>query len=220
MITTSKTLDREHKDSYTIPVYGIEGGNAGPLPGKSSFDIAELVITVTDVNDHTPEFTAGSCYPLAIPENNSKHVVHTVTASDLDSGRNGQVTYAISGGNFDNKFSIDAVSGELKANPLDRESHSRYHLTITAQDHGIPTRKSTCNITVIVEDENDNDPKFDMSKYTALVPEDIAVDTSVLRVHASDADVGVNSRLIYSLANESQWSFRIDNKTGVITTAG
>lgn len=187
---------------------------------KSLFDITTLTITITDVNDHTPNFSSGSCYPLAIPENNEKAVIHTVVASDSDVGKNGQITYAITSGNFENKFFIDSNTGELTALSLDRESKSRYYLTITAQDHGSPTLKSTCNITVVVEDKNDNDPKFDSPKYSATIPENIPMDTSVLKVYASDADIGVNSRLIYSLANESQWLFRIDNKTGVITTAG
>lgn len=111
-------------------------------------------------------------------------------------------------------------SGELTSRSLDRESHSRYHLTITAQDHGSPALQSSCNITVRVEDQNDNDPKFDKVKYSATIMEDVPIDTSVLKVHASDADIGVNGRIIYSLANESQWLFRIDNKSGVITTTG
>lgn len=191
-----------------------------PDARKSLFDITTLAVTITDVNDHAPNFSSGSCYPLTIPENNAKAVIHTVVASDLDAGKNGQITYSITSGNFENKFFIDSSSGELTASSLDRESKPRYYLTITAQDHGSPTLKSTCNITVLVEDKNDNDPKFDSPKYSATILENIAVDTSVLKVYASDSDVGVNSRLIYSLANESQWLFRIDNKTGVITTAG
>lgn len=111
-------------------------------------------------------------------------------------------------------------SGELTARPLDRESHSRYHLSITAQDHGNPPLQGFCNITVRVEDQNDNDPKFDNQRYSTTILEDVPTDTSVLKVHASDADMGVNARIIYSLTNESQWLFRIDNKTGVITTTG
>lgn len=218
-VITKKSLDRETTATYTIPIYAVESGN-GASSGKSLFDVTTLVIAVTDVNDNVPEFAAGSCYPLAIPENNGKLVVHTVAASDLDADKNSQITYSITSGNFENKFSIDSLTGELTANSLDREAHHRYHLTITAQDRGSPSLKSSCNITVLVEDQNDNDPKFDFPKYSATILEDVLVDTSVLRVHASDADVGVNARLIYSLANESQWLFRIDNKTGVITTAG
>ncbi|KAJ3658411.1 hypothetical protein Zmor_010149 [Zophobas morio] len=215
-ITTSKALDRETRDSYTIPVYVTDTTS----PGKTLSDVSTLIIKITDVNDHAPEFKAGSCYRLYVPENNEVAVIHTVVAKDLDEGNNGEIAYSITGGNLGNKFSINMRTGELTARPLDRETHSRYHLTITAQDRGKPSLMGLCNITVMVEDLNDNDPKFDLSKYSTAIPEDVPADTSILKVHASDADMGVNARIIYSLANESQWLFRIDNKTGVITTAG
>ena len=50
--------------------------------------------------------------------------------------------------------------------------------------------------------------------------EDAPPGTSVVHVQATDPDLGVNSRITYSLGNESQWLFRIDNMTGLITTAG
>lgn len=54
------------------------------------------------------------------------------------------------GGNVGNKFSIDMHTGELTARPLDRETHSRYFLQITAQDRGTPvTYQGQCNISVI-----------------------------------------------------------------------
>lgn len=75
-------------------------------------------------------------------------------------------------------------------------------------------------MTVIVDDANDNDPQFFRSAYTAQIPEDAPLDTSVLAVQASDADVGINARIVYSLANESHWLFKIDNKSGIISTSG
>lgn len=124
-------------------------------------------------------------------------------------------------GNFGNKFNIDMHTGELTARPLDRESQSRYLLQITAQDRGTPTtRQGTCNISITVEDENDNDPRFESLKYVATIAEDEPIGTSVLTVKATDADLGINARIIYSLSNETQWLFNIDNRSGLITTAG
>lgn len=125
------------------------------------------------------------------------------------------------GGNVGNKFSIDMHTGELTSRPLDRETHSRYFLQITAQDRGTPvTYQGQCNISIIVEDENDNDPRFEMAKYVASIPEDVTIGTSVLTVKAIDADLGINARITYSLANETEWLFNIDNRSGLITTAG
>nr|XP_022912562.1 protein dachsous isoform X1 [Onthophagus taurus] len=214
IVKTQKILDRELKDSYEIPIYVTSN------LGSSKFDLATLHVTVTDSNDHAPEFTPGSCYGLYIPENADYSIIHTIIASDKDTGNNGEIIYSISSGNIGNKFSIDPRTGELSAKPLDRETHPKYNLTISAQDKGNPPLQSYCNITVHVGDQNDNDPKFDLPNYFASIIENVPVYTSVMKVHASDPDLGINRQIIYSLANESQWLFRIDNKTGVITTAG
>jgi protocadherin-16/23 len=71
---------------------------------KSQFDVATIVIRVTDVNDHAPEFRPGSCYPLAIPENNDLSIIHQVVATDLDEGPNGDITYSITGKNLFSHF--------------------------------------------------------------------------------------------------------------------
>lgn len=129
--------------------------------------------------------------------------------------------YISTGGNFGNKFSIDPRSGQLTARSLDRETHARFHLQIMAHDNGDANMlHGTCNITVSVEDENDNDPRFELAKYVAEVAEDVAVGTAVLTVRATDADQGVNARLVYSLSNETHWLFSIDTHSGVISTAG
>ncbi|KAL1505211.1 hypothetical protein ABEB36_004825 [Hypothenemus hampei] len=214
-VFTKKPLDREIIESYILPIYVTEFEQEVPM-----FDRMTLHVRITDINDHAPKFESDSCQRLTIPENSETAVFHTVVANDLDQGANSEISYSITSGNIRNKFSIDAQTGQITAKPLDRESNSRYYLTITAQDHGIPSRQGSCNLTIFIEDQNDNDPKFDLSKYSTNIYEDVPIDTSILKVHASDADIGLNSKIIYFLANESEWLFRIDNKTGVITTAG
>lgn len=115
IVTTKGTFDRETKDSYTVPVYVMESASiSSPSTTtstqlkstanaksskvyKSQFDVATIVIRITDVNDHAPEFRPGSCYPLAIPENNELSIIHQVVATDLDEGLNGEITYSITG---------------------------------------------------------------------------------------------------------------------------
>ncbi|KAG8225976.1 hypothetical protein J437_LFUL006205, partial [Ladona fulva] len=217
VVKTTKPLDRETVSSYAVPVY-VSRDSGGESAGVT--DTAMLTVRVMDVNDHAPDFHS-SCRPLSVPENSDLAVIHTVVATDLDEGRNGEVTYSITGGNVGNKFSIDLHTGELSARPLDREAASRYTLTVTAQDGGgAAALSAACTLIVSVEDQNDNDPRFSLPRYAATVPENAPIDTTVLAVEAVDADTGVNSRLVYSLANESTWLFRIDNRSGVITTAG
>lgn len=116
---------------------------------------------------------------------------------------------------------MDLHTGQLLARPLDREAQARYWLVVTAQDAGSPTPLSgSCNISILVEDQNDNDPRFSQTRYSTTLAEDAAPGTLVLTVQATDADLGANGRVTYSLANESHWLFRIDNRSGAITTAG
>lgn len=215
-VTVKKPLDREKINKFVITVYVTDSSN----PTVTLFDVSLLIIDIEDVNDNAPTLQSGTCARISVPENGKTAVIHTLIAEDPDAGSNGYVLYAITGGNVGNKFLLDTKTGELTARPLDRESQSKYSLTVTAHDQGDPTLQSSCNLTVSVEDQNDNDPKFKQDMYSAAIFEDVPVDTSVLKVQATDEDIGVNSRIIYSLANESQWLFQIDNKTGVITTAG
>lgn len=212
-VSTIGSIDREKKSSYILTVYVRDGS----FPAQ--YDTTTVLIEVLDINDHAPEF-GESCYPLYVPENSDLSVIHTVVATDADAGPNGEITYSITGGNPGNKFSVDLHTGQLSSRPLDREVKDRYFLIITAQDRGTPSRQGFCNITITVEDENDNDPRFSQSRYTATLPEDVLPDTVVLTVQATDADRGSNAKITYSLSNETQWLFKIDNETGVITTTG
>lgn len=107
IITTRGTIDRETREIYMIPVYVTELA-ANDFAGTFSyakatkntaslFDVATLVIKINDVNDHAPEFRPGTCYPLAVPENHEAAIIHTVVATDLDEGMNGDIIYTITG---------------------------------------------------------------------------------------------------------------------------
>lgn len=123
-------------------------------------------------------------------------------------------------GNTGNKFSIDLHSGQLSSRPLDREQVKQYRLVVSAHDQGEPPLAGMCNVTVVVLDQNDNDPQFDHNEYSATIAEDAAINTTVITVKAQDPDAGVNSEITYSLSNETKSLFRIDSSTGTITTAG
>ncbi len=212
-IVTAGAIDREQQASYIVTVYVRDGS----FPAQ--YDTTTVLVQVLDLNDHAPEF-GDSCYSLYVPENSDLSVIHTVVATDADTGPNGEITYSITGGNTANRFSIDLHTGQLSSRPLDREVKDRYMLIITAQDRGTPSRQGFCNITVTVWDENDNDPRFTQSRYMASLPENTEPDTVVMTVQATDADRGNNAKITYSLSNETQWLFKIDNVTGVLTTTG
>ncbi|KAG8176879.1 hypothetical protein JTE90_007488 [Oedothorax gibbosus] len=212
-IHTASLLDREHKASYFVTVYVRDGA----FPSKH--DTTTVKIDLLDVNDHAPEF-GDSCYTLRVPENSDLSVIHTLVATDKDTNVNAEITYTITDGNIGNKFSIDLHTGQLSSRPLDREEVKQYRLVVSAHDQGEPPLAGMCNVTVIVLDQNDHDPKFVHNEYSATLAEDAPINTTVITVKAQDPDAGVNSEITYSLSNETKSVFRIDSSTGTITTAG
>lgn len=153
--------------------------------------------------------------------------------------------FSFPGGNIGAKFTLDPITGVLSMSSLDRETVAKYTLTISAKDKGRPSREARCNLTVNVLDINDNAPTFvqnqyieshahnsypygssnypanyHLAKYVTTISEDVAPDSSVMSVKATDPDQGVNGKITYAIAKETSWLFRVDNLTGVITTAG
>ena len=60
---------------------------------------------------------------------------------------------------MDDTFTINSVSGDLHVRrSLDREQVAVYHLVISATDNGSPSLTGTTNVTIIVNDLNDNAP--------------------------------------------------------------
>ena len=102
-----------------------------------------------------------------IPETHTG-IIATLTATDADgTDANNQVSYDITGGNDDGKFTIDErgrISVALDAT-LDYETTSTYTLEITATDNGITPMPmaTTRNITITLTDVNDVTPTYTFS---------------------------------------------------------
>ncbi|KAK4469481.1 hypothetical protein MN116_007029 [Schistosoma mekongi] len=87
-------LDREQKDAYELTVYAEDCGN----PSRRATTIVH--ISITDVNDHAPEFRyptphgTGSLLNISCAQLGSQIIAH-VQANDSDTGRNGDIEYSI-----------------------------------------------------------------------------------------------------------------------------
>lgn len=123
------------------------------------------------------------------------------------------------GGNVESRFSMDNQTGVLSlVKALDRETRSNYTLTIVASDN---LHTSICEVQILVQDQNDNDPVFQSASYDKSIYENIGVGETVLIVLATDSDSGKNGEVTYSLYNDSDASlFAINSASGVITTKG
>lgn len=97
---------------------------------------------------------------------------------------------------------------------LDRETISSYQFQILAQDGG--NRTGLLNVHITIDDVNDCPPKFDQTIYTVKnISENLPIGSLVFRVHATDADQGVNGDITYQLINAKN-CFEIDPILGDI----
>uniref|UniRef100_A0A3Q1FH58 Protocadherin-16 n=1 Tax=Acanthochromis polyacanthus TaxID=80966 RepID=A0A3Q1FH58_9TELE len=213
VITTTKALDRELQDYYTVTVYAKDGG----LP--PNYAKATVRIKVLDVNDNAPVF-GRLYYSIEVPENLEALPLFTLRATDPDAENSGVVNYRITAEDQSGDFHLDRQSGVLSTSrPLDRERKGGYTLTVIAQDQGQPSLSSTATVEVMVLDINDHSPQFQSSSYTADISEDVPIGSLVLEVKAIDLDFGPNSQVLYFLSRGSQSMFIIDQNTGRIITA-
>ncbi|XP_049455634.1 cadherin-23 isoform X4 [Epinephelus fuscoguttatus] len=217
-ITVTGLLDREKGDMYTLTVVADDGG-----PKKDS--TVKVSITILDENDNSPEFDITSDTSVDIPENTPMgKKVAVVLGRDKDAGLNGLVNFTLVAGNMEDVFQIKTVNhtyGEVYVNaPLDRESVDRYLLKVRAIDNGSPPRHSDLSLTINILDVNDNAPVIESQRgYNVSISENVGGGTSVLRVVATDQDIGPNAMLFYYItAGNQDLTFRMDRVTGEMVT--
>ncbi|KAM3867202.1 protocadherin beta-14-like [Diretmus argenteus] len=198
-LTVKGGLDFEEKQVYEIKVLAADRG------AVSLSTHCNVIVRVEDVNDNQPEIDVTSI-SSRIPEDAAPGtVVALMGVTDLDSGVNGQVVCTVPGNlPFDIKPSADGHSYSLITKDfLDKESVTKYDVTITAKDLGSPSLSSTKVIQVDVLDVNDNSPLFTETPYTFYVTENNKPGGPIFSVSAADADDGENAAITYSLDRKS-----------------
>ncbi|XP_022255446.1 protocadherin Fat 4-like, partial [Limulus polyphemus] len=107
--------------------------------------------------------------------------------------------------------------------PLDFETLPRFIVTIRVQDQGDPPQSAFTTLTVHIVDADDQNPKFQADKYTALIPENPSAGTQLTiapsPIQAEDPDVGIRATINYSFSsNSGEYSyFELDRHSGKIT---
>ncbi|XP_036846232.1 protocadherin gamma-C5 isoform X40 [Oncorhynchus mykiss] len=193
-ITLSHELDYEMGSSYKFDVCARDKGTPS-MEGHS-----DVQVTVIDVNDNSPEITITSS-PKPIREDAPVGtMVALISAKDLDSGENGQVSLRMSS---DYPFKLNPSFADHYAlvthSTLDREKYPEYRIELEASDSGSPALTSIKIITVDILDVNDNPPVFSQPSYTVYVRENNAAGSIMCSVSASDPDIGENAKISYSI---------------------
>lgn len=164
---------------------------------------AVVNIHVTDSINNAPiiRMTIPPGSPVSrITENASPgFVVAHFMVEDADSGENGAVTCHLQDDTFGLQRLKEAEYKVTVYSSLDRERVPFYDVTITCMDGGSPSLTTHVAFSVILEDANDNPPRFLKSLYRANVSENL--NSFILRLEAEDIDLGQNGSVSYRLGN-------------------
>lgn len=145
---------------------------------------------------------------------------------DDDTGKNGVFSLTLLNNN--GTFEITPNVAERRANflirvrdsaMLDYEENDSVQFQILAQELGPATNLSAIvNVTVFINDVNDNPPVFSQPSYSAELPENMTTGTRVVQVHAEDKDTGSGGRVRYtSILGYLNTSLNLDADSGLIT---
>ncbi|XP_013127193.2 cadherin-related family member 2 isoform X2 [Oreochromis niloticus] len=139
----------------------------------------------------------------------------TIAASDPDGH---PLTYTLSGNDAPN-FRVEKSTGVVYvARRLDRETSVLLTLEVTVSDG--PNERNG-DLSIILDDANDNPPIFERPSYDTSVPENTAVGTTLFQALASDADTGTAGIVTYAIdeviPNDGFSLFSIVRETGVVT---
>lgn len=188
-LTLLSALDYETLPEYTLIVRATD----------QSLNISERLTTtvtariiVTDSNDNDPKFVFPASNTITINNGlTAGMVVSHLVAIDYDSGDNGRVSYVISSGNDNGRFSLGYDTGVLTLAksivPQNEEQEIAYLLNVTANDHGKPSRQATLSLKLNVHGSSQHPPRFLNTIYDVKIPEDASVGSFVVKVNAKSS---------------------------------
>ncbi|KAH9634727.1 hypothetical protein HF086_017510 [Spodoptera exigua] len=172
---------------------------------------------ITYLDENAPQGTALTFSDPYIPQVN-----------DNDAGKNGVFSLSLVGNN--GTFEISPTVAERHAQfiikvrdntMLDFEARKSVIFQILAQELGPATNLSaTANVTVYLNDVNDNPPIFLAQSYDVELPENVTAGTKVVQVAADDVDTGAFGKIQFTaILGYLNTSLHLDPLSGVITVA-
>ncbi|XP_072279942.1 cadherin-related family member 1 isoform X1 [Pyxicephalus adspersus] len=145
------SLDAEDNSKYNFYV------KAEDTEGK--YSLAEVFVTVLDINDHCPEFSENIQEKTMIIGSPVK-----IEATDQDAEEpNNVVNYSIMQADPDNVFDIDQNTGEIKLKSyirsldviqnITRNKNCKWSVVVQAKDRGSPSFSTTAVVKIDVTEE-------------------------------------------------------------------
>ncbi|XP_033949163.1 protocadherin alpha-8-like isoform X6 [Pseudochaenichthys georgianus] len=225
-IVTKSMLDREHQSKYDVTIIAKDAGEP-PLSSHRS-----ISVTVSDVNDNSPQFSTNPYIFYVIENNVAGASLFSVSAHDCDEGDNAVISYNIvRHGNEHKKvtsfLNINSETGDISAlKSFDFETLKTFQFQVVATDSGAPSLSSNVTVHVFILDQNDNAPVIlypvssnGSAEGVEEIPRNVNAGHLVTKVRAYDADIGYNGWLLFSLQEVTAHSlFGLDRYTGQIRT--
>ncbi|XP_041750774.2 protocadherin beta-16-like isoform X26 [Coregonus clupeaformis] len=215
-LVLEKELDREKQEEVTLLLTAVDGGS----PQRSG--TVAIHVTVLDANDNIPVFSQ-DVYRVSLPENPPLDtVVVTVSATDLDKGANGEVTYDFSSisDKASTVFSIDKGTGVIRVvGPVDFEERTDYEMRVQAKDgSGLA---SNTKVIIDINDINDNAPAIFIKSLSNPIPENVLLGTEVGIINVQDKDSGGNRQVRCSIQQNVPFKLNpsIKNYYSLVTTS-
>ncbi|XP_044049679.1 cadherin-13 [Siniperca chuatsi] len=220
-------LDRETLPTTTYELEIVAKDMAGSEVGLTG--TATATITITDKNDHAPEFT----HPLFEGRvyEGSTGVVVNLTVDDRDDPDTGawRATYSIINGDptqsFDIQTNPDNNEGMLSVvKPLDYEANAFHKLLIKVEneDHLVPdvsyNSSSTATVHVTVLDINEG-PVFFPDPLTVTRMENINVGSFVAALNATDPDKLQIQSIRYAVLQDPAGWLSVNPVRGTVNTS-
>lgn len=183
-------------------------------------------IQILDENDNKPIFSL-DFYTFHIAENSAINtIVGTIEATDLDTldPRN-PLTYRLDHSSMVyRQFKVNSRSGVITVmTSLDREKTTHYIFPVSVEDgyeYSTPRYTATSTVTIIVDDVNDNAPKFIIpnatkSSFDVSIKE--TVGHKIIYIQATDDDYSDNAKIHYNItAGNDLGIFSIDPNNGLL----
>lgn len=213
-------LDYETQSSYQLLVRATDAKT-------TSYEEIYVDIDVTDVNDIAPVFNQSLYLAIISEAAPSGTSVISVKAFDGDSGVNKALTYRLENlnTNYNNSsktsefFIISQKKGEISiVKELNYEAKVVHELKVIVTDGGSPPLTGEARVRIVVEDANDNPPKFEQDSYAASISGSAGPGFFVTRVVATDPDEKDVRKLRYSISSgHGKEYFDLDSRSGVLT---
>lgn len=205
-IRTNVTLDYESTRSFSVIAAVYDGGM---VPKHVNVSVK---ILVEPVNEFPPVFLFNALN-ISIQEDTFVGTVITnIQATDSDFGKDGQVTYTVTGDGGPLPFAVETATGRvILTATLDRETLEFYAITVSATDGGTISKTARLSLLVTVLDKNDNTPSCQLQTIVVSLSEDVQNGTEVARLDCNDLDQGDNGKLVYNITTQHHVPFNTDS---------